>query len=320
MNSYEQDYFKAMKYEYPSRIPTEVSLLPATWAKYGEALEEIVIRYPTIFRGYVKGSYKHNIKPETYHEGEHIDVWGCVWSNIHDGMEAIVTHHPVPTRGAVRQLKAPEEDAGLPHGFMYLRLADLRGFEELMIDFAEEPPELQLLIDIVLEYNMRQLKIILENNKSKVLYFGDDLGMQDSLPISPDKWRKYLKPCYMKMYQYTHDQGRYVYMHSDGQIYPIIPDLIECGVNIINPQFRANGLDNLVKTCKGKVCVNLDLDRQMFPFCTPEDIDDHIREAVEKLGSPEGGLMLLAECAPDVPLENIEAICSSLEKYSLFFS
>ena len=52
---------------------------------------------------------------------------------------------------------------------MYLRLADLRGFEELMIDFAEEPPELQLLIDIVLEYNMRQLKIILENNKSKVL-------------------------------------------------------------------------------------------------------------------------------------------------------
>ena len=109
-------------------------------------------------------------------------------------------------------------------------------------------------------------------------------------------------------------------MHSDEQIYPIILDLIECGVNIINPQFRANGLDNLVKTCKGKVCVNLDLDRQMFPFCTPEDIDDHIREAVEKLGSPEGGLMLLAECAPDVPLENIEAICSSLEKYSLFFS
>ncbi|HZJ57652.1 MAG TPA: uroporphyrinogen decarboxylase family protein, partial [Clostridia bacterium] len=155
---------------------------------------------------------------------------------------------------------------------------------------------------------------------SEVLYFGDDLGMQQSLPISPERWRKYLKPCYKSLYKYAHDNDRYVYMHSDGHIYPIIPDLIECGVDIINPQYRANGLGNLVEACKGKVCVNLDLDRQMFPFCTPDDIEEHIREAVEKLGSPEGGLMLLAECGPDVPLENIEAICSALEEYSLFFS
>ncbi len=56
------------------------------------------------------------------------------------GMEAIVTGHPVPTREDVHRLEIPTEDAGLPHGFMYLRLQDLRGFEELMIDFAEEPP------------------------------------------------------------------------------------------------------------------------------------------------------------------------------------
>jgi hypothetical protein len=65
--------------------------------------------------------------------------------------------------------------------------------------------------------------------------------------------------------------------------------------------------------------VNLDLDRQLFPFCTPEDIDAHVREAVEKLGSPEGGLWLLAECGPDVPLANIEAICQALEKYRGYF-
>ncbi len=107
-------------------------------------------------------------------------------------------------------------------------------------------------------------------------------------------------------------------MHTDGHIIDIIPDLIECGVNIINPQIRANGLDNLVEVCKGKVCVALDLDRQLFPFCKPEDLDGHIREAVEKLGSPEGGLSLSAECGPDVPLENIEAICVALEKYRAY--
>ncbi|MDP7130453.1 MAG: hypothetical protein QF437_08190, partial [Planctomycetota bacterium] len=60
--------------------------------------------------------------------------------------------------------------------------------------------------------------------------------------------------------------------------------------------------------------------RQMFPFCTPDDIDEHVHEAVAGLGSPEGGLMLLAECAPDVPLEIIEAICQAFEKYRFFYS
>jgi len=104
-------------------------------------------------------------------------------------------------------------------------------------------------------------------------------------------------------------------MHTDGHIIPIIRDLIDCGVSVVNPQIRANGLDNLVRECKGKVCVSLDLDRQMFPFCSPADIDAHIREAVEKLGAPEGGLWLTAECGPDVPLDNIEAICQALETY-----
>ncbi|MBM7582870.1 hypothetical protein JOD02_001739 [Caldicoprobacter guelmensis] len=320
MNDYMKNFMKAMKFQHPDRIPVRVSLLPATWMKYREELEDIVLRHPLLFGKYKKGSYDYNRKPKTYNQGQHVDAWGCVWTNIHDGMEAIVTYHPVPTREAVRSLKAPDIDMGMPHGFMYLRLVDLRGFEELMLDFAEEPPELQMLIDIVLEYNMRQLEILLKNNDDQVLYFGDDLGMQNSLPISPEKWRKYLKPCYYRIYQRCHEAGRYVYMHSDGCIYPIIPDLIECGVNVINPQVRANGIDNLVKVCKGKVCVDADLDRQMFPFCTPGDIDEHVREVVEKLGSPEGGLMLVAECGPDVPLENIEAICTSLEKYSLYFS
>jgi hypothetical protein len=109
-------------------------------------------------------------------------------------------------------------------------------------------------------------------------------------------------------------------MHTDGHIVEIIPDLIDCGVNVLNPQVGANGLDNLARTCKGKVCVNLDLNRQMFPFWSPREIDEHVRDAVEALGSPEGGLWLFAEIADDVPLENVEAICQALERHSLAFS
>lgn len=116
------------------------------------------------------------------------------------------------------------------------------------------------------------------------------------------------------------DAGHYVYMHTDGHIVEIIPDLIDCGVNVLNPQVGANGLESLARACKGKVCVNLDLNRQMFPFWSPREIDDHVREAVEALGSPEGGLWLFAEIADDVPLENVEAICQALERHSLAFS
>jgi hypothetical protein len=216
----------------------------------------------------------------------------------------------------------PEADAGLPHGFMYLRLADLRGFQELMMDFAEEPPELQMLIDTVLAYNLRQAKIRLESleDPGRIVYFGDDLGMQTSLAMSPAKWRKYLKPCYAQIYQPFREAGHYVYMHTDGHITEIIPDLVDCGVNVVNPQVRANGLDNLARVCKGQVCVDLDLDRQLFPFCTPQEIDDHVRAAVETLGSPAGGLWLKAEIGFDVPLENVEAICVALEKYRACYS
>ena len=60
------------------------------------------------------------------------------------------------------------------------------------------------------------------------------------------------------------------------------------------------------------------LDEQMFPFCTPADIREHVREAVERLWLAEGGLMLCGEPTPDVPLENIEAICSALEEFRCY--
>ncbi len=317
-----EDRIKALRFDHPETIPIGVSILPAAWIKHRDALQAIVDRHPLIFGHESRDKRDYDAVSGTYVAGSHIDAWGCVWENVAHGMESIVKQHPVPTREDVHRLKPPEEDDGMPHGFMYLRLADLRGFEEIMLDFAEEPPELQMLIDIVLEYNLRQVAKKLEKlgEKDRIVYFGDDLGMQTSLPMSPAKWRKYLKPCFAAIYKPVVDSGRYVYMHTDGHIVEIIPDLVDCGVSVINPQVGANGLEALAEVCKGRVCVDLDLDRQMFPFCTPDDIDAHVREAVETLGAPEGGLWLKAEIGPDVPLENVEAICQALEKYSRYFS
>jgi hypothetical protein len=313
-----EDRIKAIKRETPSRIPISASILPSAWMKYRQTLDEIVRAHPLVF-GEQGGQRDYDeVYCGTYIAGEHVDVWGCVWSNLKTGMEAIVTGHPVPTREAVHMLEIPAEDDNIPHGFMYLRLGDLRGFEQIMLDFAEEPPELQMLIDKVLAYNLRQVERRLEtiDKPAQIVCFGDDLGMQNSLPMSPEKWRRYLKPCFCQIYEPFKKAGHYVYMHSDGHILEIIPDLVECGIDVINPQVGANGLENLAEVCKGKVCVALDLDRQKFPFWNPDDIDQHVQDAVEILGSPEGGLWLHAEIGDDIPLENVKAICAALEKYS----
>lgn len=311
---------KAMNFEKPDCIPVTIGILPAAWMKYRQQLDGLLRRHPGVFPDPGKAR-NYDAVGGTYVAGSHTDVWGCVWENVHTGREAIVRHHPLPAREDVHTLKPPVKDAGLPHGFMYLRLGDLRGFEEVMIDFAEEPPELKMLIDTVLTYNLRQRDnwLAANSNPAQLFGVGDDLGTQHALPISPALWRKYLKPCYMALYQPVRAAGHPVYMHTDGHIYEIIPDLVECGVNVINPQIRANGLDNLVRVCKGKVCVDLDLDRQMFPFASPEEIDRHVRECVEALGAPEGGLWLKAEIDDGIPLENIAAILNALDKYRWLF-
>lgn len=309
---------KAITYNYPEEIPVNVSILPAAHKKYGKELTEILKKYPSFFDDRrLEYDYAKEL-PEKYKKGGYTDVWGCVWDNKQEGMDSYVAKNPLPNREDILAFKTPEEDIGLPHGFMYLRLLYLRGFEEAMIDFAEEPGELQILIDKVCDYNVRQMEIRCRKSTSPIVAVGDDLGMQRGIAIGAGKWRKYLKPAYKRIYDVSHKYGKYVYMHSDGDIIEIMPDLVEVGVNMINPQYRANGIDRLVETCKGKIPIMLDLDRQLFPFGTPKDMRDHVREAVEKMYMPEGGLGIVIEIGMDVPLENIDALLDEMDKMKTY--
>ena len=305
---------KAMDYAHPAEIPVFAGALPAARKLHGKAIDNILKKYPAFFDADAidRGVTSMAI---TYYAGSHVDPWGCVWENLQEGMEAYVKGHPLPNREDIRTLKAPETDMGLPHGFMYLRLLDLRGFEEAMMDFAEEPDELGQLIDTVCAYNVRQMDLFCRSNPETPLVFvGDDLGMQQGLAIGAQKWRKWMKPAFKRIYHVAHAAGKKVYMHTDGDIVEIMPDLVDAGVNMINPQFRANGIDRLVKTCKGKIPIMLDLDRQLLPFGSPQDMRDHVREAVMKMYLPEGGLGINLEIGMEVPLENVDALLGALDE------
>ena len=316
---------EAIRMEHPDSIPVSIGILPAAWLKYGSELQRLVDQYPGLFGGM-------KVDPEAlraglnkqYRQGEAVDVdeWGCVWSGMVEGMQSMVKGHPVKTEEDIFTLEIPKNrDGRLPHGFFYLRLLDLCGFENAMILFAEEGEALNVLLDKVLEYNLYQIAAILPR-MGDMVYFGDDLGMQRGLAVGPEKWRKYIKPCFRKMYGLVkaYKPSELIYMHTDGCIWEIMPDLVECGVDMINPQYRANGLDNLVRVCRKEqvIPINLDLDRQLFPFGTRSQLFDHVGECVEALYLPEGGLGLSVEFAQDIPLENMAAVLDAVEKYRFY--
>ena len=324
-------------------IPCTVSLSPATWARHRENLEQLVIRYPDIFGDYEPGRKDFDAFDPVYRQDEqYTDNWGCVWDNRQGGLEGQIVHHPLadwsnfdayrapdplavaervprPDWGDVRAAAAAARAEGrLVRGSgdrYFERLHFVRGFSEFLMDVAEDSPRIAQLSDLILQHNMTLVERWLEIG-ADLMYFGDDLGMQDRLIIHPDKWRRHIKPGYATMHGTCRRAGAHVFLHSDGYILDILPDLIDVGVSIVNPQDRVNGIDNIARICKGRVCICLDIDRQrLLPFGTPREIREHIRECVIKLGSPAGQLMLTAWVSHDAPLCNLVALCDALREF-----
>ena len=98
-------------------------------------------------------------------------------------------------------------------------------------------------------------------------------------------------------------------------------DILDCGVDIINLQDLVNDIDWIAEKLAGKVCIDLDLDRQDIMLNgTHAQVDSLILEEIEKLGSKEGGLMLCQGVYPGIPLENIAAAMDAMEKYTGYYS
>ena len=332
-----ENFLRTVEFRNPEWIPVSVNLPNAVWKKYREELEDIILRYPLLFEGYRKGSKNFDEASLDHHEkGKEYyrDEWGCLWYNLQEGLEGQVIGHPLVDWKTLATFQPPdplagidwskvEEEVGekrqkglLTEGFggrFFDRLHFLRGFENLMVDFASDAPELSGLIELVLEYDMKLINKWLAIGID-VMYFHSDIGTQKGLMISPKIFRKYIKPAYKKMFMACRKSGAHVFYSSDGCLLEVVDDLIECGVSIHDPQIRANALQGIVKTYKGKLCCTVDLDQQMFAFCKPVDIKEQVKEVIKRLYSPEGGLMISGEPSPDVPLENIEAICSALEE------
>lgn len=323
----------------------------ACWHHYPQdALQELMASHSLLFPGFEKSSEKVVPEYEPWERaGEsYVDGWGCLRETTDDGIVGTVTKHPLeswdnfesysppdPNRNSglgpvnwdqvCEDLRKAKEQGylatgGLRHGHTFLQLADIRGYENLIFDMVDEEPRLYGLIQMVEDFNMAIVRHYIDFGAEWMRY-PEDLGMQVGPMLSPEQFRKYIKPSYKRLMEPALEAGCVVHMHSDGDIRELVDDLIDSGVEVINLQDLVNGIDWIVEHLAGRISIDLDIDRQeVTRFGSPAQIDDLIREEVEKLGSREGGLMMIYGLYPGVPLDNVKALMDAMEKYATYYS
>jgi uroporphyrinogen decarboxylase len=192
----------------------------------------------------------------------------------------------------------------------------LRGYERLLMDFAQDPELAERILEIPYRFHLAAAKKLVELGVD-MIWIGDDVGTQQSLLISPRHWRKFLKPRlanFIAELKSLNPDVKVAY-HSDGMIYPIIPELIEIGLDVLNPVQPACMDPARLKEDFGRqLCFWGSIDEQYtLPFGSPESVREEVIRRLRTIGK-DGGLILgpTHHVQLDTPLDNFWAMINTI--------
>jgi len=207
--------------------------------------------------------------------------------------------------------------------FPFERALAMQGMEAFLLNMAMEPDFARALLEKIAGYCKQLMGRFLEElgDNVDIIKIGDDLGTQESLMISPKMYREMLKPVHADFISFIKSRTKAkVFFHSDGDVVPLIEDLIEIGVDILNPiQTSAGSMSDLPSLKKrfGKnivFCGGID-SHHVLPFGSVEEVRQEVRRVMQILG-PGGGCMIGAvhTVMNDVPPENVLAMVDAVEE------
>ncbi len=262
------------------------------------------------------------------------DAFGVRWQLGNDGGDiGIPVNAPVGIDGIEDYAFPPVDTALLREGldamrkdterfrmfrmtyFLYERAWALMGMEELLVNMALEEKKVMRLFERIAEYQMGLLDEVL-GEEFEGVYFGDDYGRQKGLIMGPEMWRKFIKPFAAEIFRKVKEKGKYVLLHSCGDIEDIFPDLIEIGVDVYNTVQPEIYDLRKIKREYGKNIVfwGAVSTQQFLPYKTAEEVYEKSVETVKILG--EGGGYLFSPThavTPDIPVENIRAMLEAVK-------
>lgn len=198
---------------------------------------------------------------------------------------------------------------------MFDRSWAVRGMELFLVDMLDQPELADFILDKMAAFFFEYTRMILKNAHGMIDAIGiyNDLGTQNAMLISPSAYREFVKPRQKRFIEMVKSHGAKVFYHSCGAIEPIIPDLQEIGVDIIDPlQLRAMRItpDEMKRKHGGSVTLHGGLDTQGFlQKANPAEVAKEVHTLIETLGSGGGYILSGSHLyQADVPLENIAAI------------
>ena len=260
--------------------------------------------------GYASDFYRCGMNPSP--DGRRrtgVDEWGSVWdcagvsnlgevkgfpirewADFNEGM--VPTVHGRDRFEGIRNM--PETDKYVLAGgiSIYERVHFLRGLENTWVDIYEAPENLCRLLDILVNMNLEAIEEYAKHGVDGYM-FCDDWGLQNSLMISPAKWRELWKPRYAKIYAACHAHGMDTFLHSCGYIIDILDDLIEIGLDAVHMDQQENmGLALLGERFRGRITFFAPADIQtVLPSGDLEKIRKYCNEMKRHLGTDMGGFI-----------------------------
>ncbi len=341
---------KAIAHEMPDRVPLDYTAREEITRALEDRLslkpgESLLNRFGVDLRG-ARPTFRnergllHYADPsiEVTAEGLHIDIWGVGFrpNRTDVGFYMDLARHPLQRIERLGEIEAyawPSPDLWDYSGVAGLARASadyfvgghsrgifeiswfLRGFNEFLTDLVLEPARAEAVMDHVQHYLMERTRRVLEAGEGLIdlMEYNDDVGGQQGLLISPELWRRHLKPRMAAFTALCRQHGAAVKYHSCGGVRPIIPDLIEIGVDVLNPiQTLAEGMEPeaLKREFGAHITLHGGIDtQQLLPHAAPQTVRDHVRRMIACLGE-NGGYILGPSHVfqADVPIDNVLAI------------
>lgn len=345
----------ALNHQPPDRCPFQVSFTPEFAARLkaemgiqeegmhnphggGNAYElEIALGVDMLLTS-VGWANSYYLSPNDY-----VDEWGVGWHNVAyhtrfgSGRYTEMITHPLSEDHAISQYHAPDPNreelyldaektlrvfrdeywiVGVTVTTIFETAWALRGYEKLLMDFVLNPDLADAILEIPFRYHLAAAKRLVEMGVDMV-WLGDDVGGQVRMILSPDHWRKYLKPRmaeFISTLKSINPRIKVAY-HTDGFVKPIIPELIEIGFDVLNPIQPASMEPGGLKRQYGdRICFWGTIDEQQtLPFGTPEDVTREVNQRLSTIGV-EGGFILAPthHVQLDTPMENFWAMVNAV--------
>jgi len=189
---------------------------------------------------------------------------------------------------------------------LYERAWTLRGMENLMMDFIEHPRFVHELLDAIADYNIAQVRKACTFDIDAV-YFGDDWGQQHGLIMGYPCWRRFIYPRLRRLYEAVKQAGKFLFIHSCGDVAELFDDLLDLGVDCFNPfQPEVMDLAGLYERYRGRLSFwgGLSVQRTL-PHGTVEDVRRETRRLIE-MGRGGGYILSPSHAVPgDCSLDNM---------------